>query len=209
MVDYKKEIKLAVKDCRGANLRGANLCGADLRGADLRGADLYGANLCGANLRGANLYGANLRGANLCGANLCGANLRGANLYGANLCGANLRGANLYGAKCGYTTSGYWLVCPTEGAFIGWGKKSGKIVKLSIPLKAARSSATTRKCRCEFAKVLDIEGVSEIHHHTRFGEITYKIGEYVYPDSYDVDRWNECSHGIHFFMTREEALAWN
>ena len=35
--------------------------------------------------------------------------------------------------------------------------------------------------------------------------VHYKVGETVYPDSFDEDRWNECSNGIHFFMTRREA----
>jgi hypothetical protein len=33
----------------------------------------------------------------------------------------------------------------------------------------------------------------------------YQVGATVYPDSWDEDRWNECSHGIHFFITRKEA----
>jgi hypothetical protein len=34
----------------------------------------------------------------------------------------------------------------------------------------------------------------------------YKVGEMVYPDSFDEDRWNECSHGIHFFVNEKDAL---
>lgn len=34
----------------------------------------------------------------------------------------------------------------------------------------------------------------------------YRTGEMVYSDSFDEDRWNECSHGIHFFMSPKEAL---
>jgi hypothetical protein len=33
----------------------------------------------------------------------------------------------------------------------------------------------------------------------------YKVGEMVYPDSFDEDRWNECCHGIHFFVNKEDA----
>lgn len=99
-----KEIELAGKEGRranlkGANLEGANLYGAYLKGAYLKGAYLYGVYLYGANLEGANLKGANLKGAYLYGANLYGANLKGANLYGANLERANLERANLYNCK--------------------------------------------------------------------------------------------------------------
>ena len=37
----------------------------------------------------------------------------------------------------------------------------------------------------------------------------YKVGEIVHSDSWDSDRWNECSHGIHFFMTRDEVVRYN
>ena len=77
-----KEIVMAKRQKRGADLRGADLWGADLRGADLWGADLREADLREADLRGADLRGADLWGANLCGSSLCGANLWGAkNIY--------------------------------------------------------------------------------------------------------------------------------
>ena len=218
-------------DLCGANLCGADLCGANLYGADLCGANLYGADLCEANLCGANLYGAdlceanlrgaNLRGADLCGANLRGAYLRGANLRGAYLCGAYLRGAYLCGADlCGADLCGAKsipfvpLVCPEHGSFTAY-KKCGKyIIELLIPETAKRSSATTRKCRASCAKVVTITNMdgsqAEVDHVTNcdYAPIEYKIGEYVYPDSYDDDRWNECSHGIHFFINRQEAVEY-
>ena len=40
----------------------------------------------------------------------------------------------------------------------------------------------------------------------KFHETTYKVGEMVYPDSFDEDRWNECSHGIHFFINKQDAI---
>ena len=36
----------------------------------------------------------------------------------------------------------------------------------------------------------------------------YKVGEIVHSDSWDDNRWNECSHGIHFFITRDEAVRY-
>ena len=34
------------------------------------------------------------------------------------------------------------------------------------------------------------------------------IGEFIYmcADSWDDNRWNECSHGIHFFIDRQSAV---
>ena len=34
----------------------------------------------------------------------------------------------------------------------------------------------------------------------------YKVGEMVYPDRFDDNRWDECSNGIHFFITKQEAI---
>jgi hypothetical protein len=172
----------------------ANLRGANLRGADLRGADLYGANLRGADLRGADLYGANLRGANL----------RGANLYGADL-----RGADLYGAKNADLAIAMTRILP-EGSIIGWKKcLDGKIVKLRIPEGARRSHAFGRKCRAEYAEVLEItKGSRKLKTaiSTYDKDFTYKVGEVVCPkQNFDEDWRDECSSGIHFYITKLEA----
>ena len=179
--------------------------------ADLYGANLRGANLREANLREANLYGADLYGANLRGANLRGANLYGANLYGADLREANLREANLRGAK---NIPFIPLVCPERGSFTAFKKCGSYIIELLIPQDAKRCSATTRKCRASYAKVVAITNMdgsqAEVDHVTNhaYEPIEYKIGEYVHPDSFDDDRWNECSHGIHFFINRQEAVEY-
>ena len=40
------------------------------------------------------------------------------------------------------------------------------------------------------------------------GDFKYTLGEYVFPDSFNPDRWMESTHGIHFWMTPEEAIAY-
>ena len=132
------------------------------------------------------------------------ANLQEANLQGTDLRGADLQGAFLWGSSVEFP------VCPQEGAFIGWKKcKNDKLVKLLIPEDAKRSSATTRKCRCSKAKVLkiiDAKG-NEIKsaESTYCKDFFYHVGETVEVPDFDTNRWNECSTGIHFFITREEA----
>lgn len=79
-------------------------------------------------------------------------------------------------------------------------------MKLKIPAAAKRSSATSRKCRAEFAEVLEVFGAEK--GRSSYGEVTYRAGEIVHPDSFNDDRWSECSNGIHFFITREEAEAY-
>lgn len=201
-------------DLSGANLgevilRGISLEFADLSGADLSDADLSGADLSDANLRYADLRGTNLSGADLSGANLRNANLSGADLRDAILSGANLSRTNLRHAK---NVPYIPMICPEEGEFIGYKKACNKIVKLLIPKDAKRSSATTRKCRCNKAIVLaiyeldgsvskDTEVVSN-----RDCNFIYKINKEVVVDNFDDNRWNECSTGIHFFMQKQEAI---
>ena len=201
-----------------ADLRGANLRGANLRGADLRDADLSGANLFGANLRGADLRDADLSDADLSGADLRDANLRGADLSGADLRDANLRGADLSGASMDQMiwdihTAFYPLQCPDSGSYIGYKKASGLVVELEIPADARRSSATSRKCRASKAKVLSITDINGNpggdQVRSNFDpNFVYAIGETVEVSDFDDDRWNECSTGIHHFITRAEAVIY-
>ena len=102
------------------------------------------------------------------------------------------------------------MACPSDGAFTAWKKlHNGAIAKLLIPEDAKRSSATGRKCRSDKAVVLaiyDKNGESiESETSARTPGFRYTVGETVTPDSFDDNRWNECSNGIHFFITRTEA----
>jgi len=203
---------LSGAELRGADLSDANLRGADLIGADLSGADLRRANLRRADLRDANLIGAELRDANLIGADLRDSNLIGAELRDANLIGADLRGANLSGAKNAELALAIGLHIPPEGPFWAWKKchsiNGNILVKLLIPAEARRSHGSERKCRAEFVDVLEVigadEGVSD-----RDRNVRYRAGERVVADSWDEDRWETCSHGIHFMLTKEEAMAYS
>ena len=184
----------------------------------LRGADLHGADLSYANLHGADLSYACLHGADLCGANLSYANLHGADLSYACLHGADLCGANYVELSIAKTS-----ILPDEGDIIGWKKAyvddtmppKPVIVKLLIPADAQRSNGTGRKCRASTARVLDLQdkqGNSLPPDTTAYSEydtdFTYKKGETVHVENFNTNRWNECAPGIHFFITRIEAVAY-
>ena len=202
------------KNLTGADLTFADLSGADLKGVDLSKAILADADLSGVDLSNADLRLADLRWANLKGANLKGANFRNAKLGWADLSGADLEGADLKLADLSYAKDvpdDFPMACPENGSFIAWKKVYGSIlIKLEVPEDAKRCSATTKKCRCNKAKVLEItnmftgEKIDEVV-NTIYFPCTYKVDEMVYPDSFDENRWNECSHGIHFFIDREDA----
>ena len=129
-------------------------------------------------------------------------NLSGADLSGANLSRANLSGADLSGADLKKLLNQRTIL--PEGDLIGWKKlQNGVLCKLQIPAKAKRVGGLIgRKCRAEFAIVLEGEG-NGLHN----GHI-YKVGETVKPDKYDPNPMLECSNGIHFFITKQEAQAY-
>lgn len=147
--------------------------------------------------------------ADLRGANLIGADLRGANLIEADLYGADLRRADLCGAN---NIPFIPMTCPDTGTFVAWKKANGYIVKLEIPADARRSSATGRKCRCDKAKVIEIQELdgspSELTEVASGYDrnFVYRVGEIAEEPKYDEDRWRECAPGIHFFINRQEAV---
>ena len=178
-----------------ANLSWANLSWANLSRANLSRADLSGANLSWANLSKANLSRADLFRANLSGANLSWANLSGAYLSGAYLFGANLSEAALPPLS----------IVPESGAFDGWKKlQGGVLARVRIPESAGRVNSTGRTCRAEWVTVVELVG--GVEGRSRHDDtVVYRVGQEVRPDKWDPDFRVECSHGIHFFLTRKEA----
>lgn len=218
---------------RSTNLSGVDLHGIDLSNADLTEANLRGANLYDAHLISANMYSANLRGAELSHAHLNAANLRYANLRGANLynaclidadmsqtdvTGAYLTHAELHNTKGSELIMAQTRILPDTGAFTGWKKAYTidglpVIVKLRIPQDAQRSNSSGRKCRASKARVMalqDIEGHNLPQgakaYSTHDPTFVYKVGETVEARHFNTNRWVECTTGIHFFITRTEAV---
>lgn len=208
-----RDADLRSADLKGAYLKGANLSGADLRSADLRSANLWDADLRCANLSGADFRGADLRDADLKDANLRDVNFECADFSGADLKGADLSGANLWDADLSCVKNIFFpMACPEKGSFIAFKKAGCYIIELFIPSNAKRCSATSRKCRCSKAKVISITtlsgdktNITEVHSNYDPNFI-YKLGEYVEVKNFDDNRWNECSTGIYFFITRQEAV---
>jgi uncharacterized protein YjbI with pentapeptide repeats len=110
-------------------------------------------------------------------------------------------------------------IVPDSGSFIGWKQASDSknnvvIIKLLIPSDAKRSNSNGRKCRANKAYVLEIQNLDG----TKSNETTaysifrhsfkYRIGELVEVSDFDENRFVECSTGIHFFITRDEAAKY-
>ena len=106
--------------------------------------------------------------------------------------------------------------CPEKGSFIGFKKVSNNlIVELEITEDALRSSATGRKCRCSKAKVLSITNIDGTDSNANYAvslrdpAFVYTVGKTVEVPDFDTNRWNECAPGIHFFISRQEAVDFN
>src|SRR3990167_8347071 len=147
----------------------------------------------------------NLCGADLSRANLSGANLSGVDLSGADLSRANLSWANLSGTDPLMTQPPRTVILP-EGDLIVYKKLIEGVCKLKIPKESLRSNSTRRKCRAEYAEVLELpekcnnRGTSRYDH-----KFTYTVGQTVRCHAWSKDWWKECAGGIHFFLTKEEA----
>lgn len=113
------------------------------------------------------------------------------------------------------------MTCPKEGEFYAYkavatNKLFDKaIAKIRIPADAKRSSGMSRKCRCSKAEVVYIRDLYEdryydVGYSIHNLDFVYKPGETVEPvgEEFDENRWHECSSGIHFFMTEEEAIEY-
>ena len=132
-------------------------------------------------------------------ANLSCAYLSGAYLYGAYLSDADLSGAYLSCANLPH-----FQIVPSEGEFIGWKKTTAGVIRVKIPADAQRTSSLIgRKCRASKVICLDDGGFSP-----NKGNLEYKKGETVVADKFNDDIRVECTHGIHFFMTEQEAKEW-
>ena len=101
---------------------------------------------------------------------------------------------------------------PQEGALVVWKAVAGGIAKIEVPAEAKRTACLiNRKCRAEFVRTLDIIVGGEAVQSApgkHDSSVVYRVGEITQPDSYDDNPAVDCTHGIHFFLTKEEAMRW-
>ena len=205
---YLSNMILAFADLRHANLESACMVHTNLSHASLTNANLNWANLSSASLDRANLENASLLHANLCNANLLGANLVGATLLNdTNLEYANLSRTTL--DKKERIRRGLLL----SEDLIGFKCCAGdRIVELRIPKGSIVFSINNYKCRTNRASVISITDIidSETNYSMaasiRDENFIYEVGKTLEIDDFDLQYNIECSTGIHFFRTREEAV---
>jgi len=197
-----------VEDC--------NFVNTDFNDCDLTeietdsGANFTGATFDRCNFKNANCYDSNFRDTSFWNTDLTNVNMCEADFTNADF--TNCKLDNIKYDEC---TCGIALACPEKGAFTAFKKAelyNGEycIVELQVPADALRSSATTRKCRVSKAKVVAVytmngKSVKQNAYSTHTRSFAYKLGKTVEVKNFDKNRWNECSTGIHCFITKREA----
>lgn len=221
---FKNKLKQGEKDFTNLILENMNLENYDLSDMDFSHSNFINVNLSNVNFCSSQLVNVLLDDCDLQNANLKNANLERASLRRANLTKVDISGARLYAAVLENAslddiifddkTENFRIHCPEQGAFVAYKKGlDNLIIKLLIPSDAKRVSSTMNCCRCDKAKVLEIknfEGTKFFNEawSTVAENFCYKLGEWVYAENFNEDRWYDSTGGIHFWMTEEEAKAY-
>jgi len=209
-----KESILENMDLSGCDLKSIDFTFSDFIGVKLENANFENSSLNNAYFSDCSLKGADLRNASLYAADFRFCDLSKSNIQGANLFGALLQGALLEGILYNNDTRFFKLHCPETGPFIGYKKCFNfRIVQLLIPKDARRSSATTNECRCDKAKVLTIKSIDNKEYFNEARSYVdenflYRVGKMAVANGFNEDRWAESTTGIHFYLTREEAIGY-
>ena len=151
---------------------------------------------------------ADLRYANLSNADLSNANLRNADLFNADLSNADLSNANLSNADLSDTEKIRKGVIIDKPVRVFKKCIKDNIVELELLKGSIVFSINNKKCRTNKAKVISINGVCEkglkcCSSYDR--KFIYEVGKTVEVKDFDLMYNVECSSGIHFFWTKEEA----
>lgn len=234
LIKHMKWLKGDIDGERGClenkNLNRLNLFGAHLDKFEFYGCSFDETTFSAASLQNSQLIEceflrADFRNADFRCATICNCDFRFADLRNGNFAGTSIVGirsifqnSNLAGATGHYFKKLMPLACPEYGSFIGWKKALYKtlddhvLVKLQIPEDAKRSSATGRKCRASKAIVLDVCSLSDDSKKYTYAvsefdlNFVYEVGKTVEVDDFNEDRFFECAPGIHFFITKQEAI---
>ena len=204
---------------RTKKLEGMDFSRVDFSNSDFKNVNFRSCKFDNAKLQHTKFENCDLSGSSFAYADLFAADLRACDLSGSNFDGADFFAALLWEAKLDNLlvtdrTKFFRNYCPEEGYMFGYKKCfNERMVQLLIPKDAKRCSSTTNACRCDKARVVAITDVNRKESYKEAMSFVdpnfiYRLGEMVYADSYNEDRWHDSSHGIHFWMTFEEALGY-
>lgn len=214
------------------DLSGLNFCDLNIPNSNFNESDLTNAcfSFCAishSTFINANISKGILGFCDLTGSEFCGANMRNVDVSRSNFNMCNFSRADMFEMRhiedanfdCADFETAFdpptiRMACPAVGSFYGYKRCiKNKIVTLLIPEDAKRSSATGTKCRCDKAKVINIESCDgSISYETANAfydsEFVYRVGETVTSDFCDY-RYFECAPGIHFFLDKQDAINYH
>ena len=212
-------LDLSDLEFRNLDLKGRDLHNIDFRvcmfidvvfdGADLSCSSIENARLDGCSLRGVNFQNAYMKGACMRWCDMTGCDIRGADLFSAVL-----ERAALEGVISDESTKWFRMHCPETGPILGYKKcVNDRLVQLLIPADAKRTSATMPSCRCNKAKVLTIKSFDDAQEFEEAWSLVdenfvYRKGQWVEVKDFNEDRWFDSTTGIHFWMTKADAIGY-
>ena len=195
-----EKLKKGNKDFSNLDLSNCNLSHCNLYHCDLSNTNLSFANLDNAILSYANLSNAILSYVYLFSANLSYANLDNVDLSNAILSQCDLFNAKLDEKE--QIRKGLIL----KESMIGYKKCIDDIiVTLEIPKGAIVFSINNNSCRTNKAKVIEISDDKKIAYSYYDNSFTYELGKKIEIEDFDLSYNVECTTGIHFYRTKEEA----
>ena len=207
-----KYIEVCKKGGKIADFSYANFRGADFREVDFSHADFSNADFYNTDFSHADFSHADFSNANFIGANFTDTDFNHADFRGADFREVDLRDTNFS------NTINFLINCPEEGSFIAYKKASTDvgipvIVVIRVEEDSLRSSATSKKCRASKVTPLRFEDLKgnilpedTIVFSDYDNSFIYHIGKTIEVENFDLNRWNECSTGIHFFMNKLDAI---
>jgi hypothetical protein len=205
------DLDLSGRDMTGLNLRRATFERCDLRGTDLSGSMMDHVAFYNCEIRDMKLRGCKARGVMFRFHDMEGIDIRGANIYNSVLEDAVNQDKVIYDDD----TRWYKMSCPEEGPFIAWKCCTDlRVVMMLVPADAKRCMATMETGRVSKVKVLAIKSIDEKESYT-WAQSTvdpdfyYEVGKWLEPaNGFQEDRWKDSSPGIHFFLEREQCIAY-
>lgn len=209
-----REAVFADMDLSGYDLSGINFTLSSFRNVCLDGVNFARAVIENVLLDGCSMKGADFRNADMKTASMRYCDMTNCDIRGASLYGAVLEHAVLQGIVSDENTRWFRMHCPEKGAILGYKKcVNDRLVQLLIPADARRTSATLPSCRCSKAKVLTIKSFDSSEEFEEAWSLVdenfvYRRGEWVEVKDFNEDRWMDSTTGIHFWMSREEAIAY-
>ena len=198
----------------GCSFVDCSLSSASFRHTTIKHCYFYNSNLSRARFGSADMDTVNLERCSLRNVNFDAARLQSVRFENCSLRNAYFEDSNMMREV---TTNHPQL---PQGELEGWKLLCGGtgehdcypvIARLRIPRDAQRVQPVVGyKCRASFVITEELfypEGIkgSPSVHASYDRTTVYRVGEWTVSDRYDDNPFVQCSHGIHFFLTRKEA----